>query len=102
MKISQNQFLKAVQIVQDYKNEVCKLAKIAESVYTKETLIRDAEISVRLWNIILDDRETTSNVTIEDLAAIPISAYRRKRNFGKKSELELMELFSTVGIKWKR
>lgn len=98
--VSYEEFLKALQIINEYKLQVetdyaklknhCKSKDVFFEVPTKETLILDADLSVRALNVLkvndfygkkIGDFE---NYTINDLC--------KMKNMGKKTLDEIKEL----------
>lgn len=114
MPITYEQFQESLKIVNEYKtrleehyNTVIKehedISKFAN--VTKETLISDTEVSVRLCNILIQNQDELNiggfyrNSTIKELEGLSMSKFLQCRVAGKKGLQELKELCFYADVK---
>ena len=108
--ITRDEFLKAKEIVDQYINQ-CKDDINSTTISFDVTDIRDMriqdcsnkDVSIRFFNVLAYESEShfgkkINELQVKDLARLPLSTYKRFRNFGKKSEGELMELLAKAQL----
>ena len=104
--------LSLVKIEGYYENEEVKMIvkvcdyKIAkqDNLATSPILARTSGISVRLISTIKSMerfKENFDTVTLEDLSKIPTNQFFKERNFGKRSWVELRDLFEEASLPYK-
>jgi hypothetical protein len=110
--ITYNEFQKALKIVNGYKTQLeTHLKEVTKEVNSigistnvnVEMNFRDSDCSVRLFNIIMSNRDkfgidSNSEMKISELSKISISKYLKLRNAGKSTLKELKELCFYAGI----
>ena len=112
--ITKEQFLEALEIVNNYRIQLEKHYKevndVSKFFYTKPTdLIIDVGLSVRLLNILYPlycssrgfSREDFHKVKVSDLGHTSISELNNLKNFGKNTLLEIKELCYYAGVNLK-
>jgi len=112
--ITYEQFQGALKVVNEYKTQLEEHYKAAKKQIedipkfanvTKETLIIDTNISVRLLNILRSNGDKlniewlNTNSTIKELEGLSMTKFLQCRIAGKKSLQELKELCFYAGIK---
>lgn len=112
--ITYEQFQEALKIVNEYKTQLEEHYKIAKKEIegiskfanvTKETLIFDTDISIRLLNILrcngdkLNIEWLDRNSNIKELEGLSMSKFLQCRIAGKKGLQELKELCFYAGVK---
>ena len=110
--ITYNEFQKALKIVNEYKTQLeTHLKEVTKEVNSigksanvnAEMNLRDTDCSVRLFNIIMSNRDKlgidcNDEIKISELSKISISKYLKCRNAGKSTLQELKELCFYAGI----
>ena len=87
--ITEDQYNDARNIIIEYRRQlVNELGNIDKLVLEYKTPIRNINLSTRMYNCI----RAYGCDTIGDILSTPISEFRRLRNWGKKSEAELIKL----------
>jgi|LakMenE01Jun11ns_1017448.scaffolds.fasta_scaffold8915987_2 DNA-directed RNA polymerase alpha subunit len=104
--VSYEEFLKALQVINEYKSQVesdytrlrnhSKSKDVFFEVPTKETLIRDADISRRAINVLASNDFYHKN--IGDLENYTIKDLSKMRNMGKKTLSEIKQLCNLCGF----
>ena len=112
--ITYEQFQEALNIVNEYKTQLEEHYKIAKKEIagiskfanvTKETLIFDTDISIRLLNILRSNGDKLninwidSKSPIKELEGLSMSKFLQCRIAGKKGLQELKELCFYAGVK---
>ena len=86
----------------DFKDSINKLKKLNfynENV-TPGTTIRNAGLSVRACNCLIDINKSSMSMTVRELSKIPISKLWKAKNFGNKSMEEIVDLINNVGLSY--
>lgn len=85
----------------DFKDSINKLKKLNfynENV-TPGTTIRNAGLSVRACNYLINFNKSSMSMTVRELSKIPLSKLWNN-NFGKKSMEEIVDLYNNVGLSY--
>lgn len=115
--ITKEEFLKAVEIVNEYKSQVTKEFnemsdklkenKCSSFVLTKDTPIYSTELSVRALNGLKANYDTIKGLENLDYKNITIGCFENKltkyhlynfRNIGKKTIDEIIDVFLEAGV----
>jgi len=86
----------------DFKDSINKLKKLNfynENV-TPGTIIRNAGLSVRACNCLINFNKSSMSMTVRELSKIPMSEIWKAKNFGKKSMEEIINLYNNVGLSY--
>jgi len=114
--ITEAEFLKALEIINNYKiqintpyiemRKVLDKNKISHSVITKETLLKESDLSIRAINALISfyydyltsGDKRVSELTIGDFDGVKKNDLCKARNMGRKSLTEIEKLFFEAGI----
>ena len=93
--ITHDEYLKAIDIVIKYKNQINKeCASLCD-----DPLIKDLDISVRLKNIIKSrDEIDFYTATLSELTKLSINDLSKARQFGVKARREFIEVITNAGL----
>jgi DNA-directed RNA polymerase alpha subunit len=107
--ITYEEFLNAVEVINNYKNQVeqdyTRLKKVSQNKYitydypNKNTLIKDSNLSVRALNVL--HQNNLINKKIEDLSNYSITDLSKFQNMGKKTLDEIKMLCHLCGFSLK-
>lgn len=85
--ITHDEYLKAREIIIKYRDQIClDLKDIDRFVLEYNTPLNHLPLSVRLYMIL----KTEGCTTLLDVITVPMHKMRKARNFGVKSEKELL------------
>lgn len=110
--ITREEFLKAVEVIRQYKAQLQEQMLEVQNVedelppnvnITRDTLIEDANMTVRLFNILhWNFYRKRENKTIGELENLSVSEFLSFRNSGRKTLQQLQELCAYAGIQLKQ
>ena len=114
--ITKEEFLKALEVINNYKIQIngpyyemtglLEKNNLSKSVISKETLLKDADISVRSLNVLMSVSSQlllTKDISIKELKlghfeGVKKLDFYRCHNVGRKSFIEIEKIFFEIGI----
>lgn len=87
--ITRGEYLEAKKIIEQYREQlIIQLEESNDLLVSYDTPLNKLDVGIRLYHVL----KRAGCHTLSDILSYPIVKIRKEKNFGKKTEIELLKL----------